>query len=104
MAGYPLLIGAVNATDADVPDGVMLVILGLLGTNTSALVITRLSMPLTATATNNPLPYVTPYQLLSAAEVRLVHVIPSGLVITRLPEPENATATNKPLPYVTDCH
>jgi hypothetical protein len=42
MAGYPMLIGAVNATDADVPDGVMLVILGLLGTNTSALVIMKL--------------------------------------------------------------
>ncbi len=81
-----MLVGAVNATDAYVPAGVMLVMLGLLGANTSALVITRLFTPEVATATNNPLPYVTPYQSLSAAEVRIVHVIPSGLVITRLPE------------------
>ena len=40
--------------------------------------------------------------MLSAADVRLVHVIPSGLVITRLPVPLPLTATNKPLPYVTE--
>ena len=34
----------------------MLVMLGLLGENNSALVITLLLVPLTATATNNPLP------------------------------------------------
>ena len=40
--------------------------------------------------------------MLSAADVRLVQVIPSGLVITRLPVPLPLTATNKPLPYVTE--
>ena len=58
-------------------------------------------MPLRATATNRPLPYVTSFHKLSAAEVRAVQVIPSGLVITRLPVPLFATATNRPLPYVT---
>jgi len=37
---------------------------------------TRLPVPLVATATKVPLPYVTPYQLLSAAEVRIVQVMP----------------------------
>ena len=41
-------------------------------------------------------------QEISAAEVRLVQVIPSGLVITRFPVPEKATATKSPLPYVTE--
>ena len=54
------------------------------------------------TATNKPLPYVTDRQLLSAADVRLVQVVPSGLVITRFPDPVALTATNKPLPYVTE--
>ena len=47
---------------------------------------------------------MTPYQSLSAAEVRIVQFIPSALVITLLPVPEYATATKRPLPYVTDCH
>ena len=66
------------------------------------LVITRLPVPVEATATNNPLPYATDSQELSAAEVRLVQVMPSGLVITRLTAPDKATATNSPLPYVTE--
>jgi hypothetical protein len=41
-------------------------------------VITRFPEPDVATATNSPLPYVTPVQLLSAALVRLVHPIPSN--------------------------
>ena len=51
-----MLVGAVNATNAYVPAGVMLLMLGLLGANSSALVITRLPVPETATATNKPLP------------------------------------------------
>ena len=66
-------------------------------------VITRLPVPVTETAANRPFPYVTPYQLLSAADDLDVHVTPSGLVITRLPVPVMDTATNWPLPYVTDC-
>jgi hypothetical protein len=62
---------------------------------------TRLPDPLDATATKRPLPYVTARQLLSAALVWLVQVMPSGLVMTRLPDPEDATATKRPLPYVT---
>ena len=61
-------------------------------------VITRFPDPEAATATNVPLPYVTPYQLLSEADVREVQVIPSGLVITRFPDPVSETATNVPLP------
>ena len=66
-------------------------------------VITRFPVPVTETAANRPFPYVTPYQLLSAADDLDVHVTPSGLVITRLPVPVMDTATNWPLPYVTDC-
>ena len=65
---------------------------------------TRSPMPVLLTATKSPLPYVTDRQLLSAAEVRLVQVMPSGLVMTRLPEPSPATATKIPLPYVTERH
>ena len=39
---------------------------------------------------------------MSAADVRLVQVVPSGLVITRFPDPVALTATNKPSPYVTE--
>ena len=50
--------------------------------------------------------HVTDNQMLSAAEVWLVQVMPSGLVITRLPLPEAATATNVSCPvgppHVTD--
>ena len=45
----------------------------------SGLVITRLPVPLPAIATNVPLPYVTPYQSLSTAEVRDVQVTPYSL-------------------------
>jgi predicted DNA-binding protein len=57
---------------------------------------TRLPVPEYATATNilSSLDQHTERQLLSAADVRAVQVIPSGLVITRLPVPEYATATN----------
>ena len=67
-------------------------------------VITRLPVPSLLTATNKPLPYVTEYHWLPAAELRLVQVIPSGLVITRLFVPVILTATNRPLPYVTEYH
>ena len=64
----------------------------------SGLVITRLPVPVPATATNFSCPVgppqVTPSQMLSTAEVWAVQVIPSGLVITRLPVPVPATATN----------
>ena len=68
----------------------------------SGLVITRFPVPLSLTATNKPLPYVTDCHQLSAAGVRAVQVIPSGLVITPFPVPVSLTATNKPLPYVTE--
>ena len=53
----------------------------------SGLVITRFPVPDLAVATNNPFPYATLFHKLSAAEVRMVHVMPSGLVITRFPTP-----------------
>ena len=58
---------------------------------------TRLPVPLSATAMNNESSgdQHTEIQLLSAADVRDVQVMPSGLVITRLLEPEVPTATNK---------
>jgi hypothetical protein len=61
-------------------------------------VMTRLPLPLMETATNFccPVapPHVTESQPLSAADVRLVQVMPSGLVMTRLPVPLKETATN----------
>ena len=58
---------------------------------------TRLPVPLSETAQNsrNSGDQQTDHQLLSAAEVREVQVIPSGLVITRLPVPSSETAQNK---------
>jgi hypothetical protein len=61
-------------------------------------VITRSPVPLAETATKVLFPKTTEFQLLSAADEREVHVIPSGLVITRLPTPESLTATYRPLP------
>ena len=73
-------------------------------------VITRL-VPLELTATNVPtpltVPYVTDCQLLFAAALRAVQLVPLVLVITRLsivPEVLSLTATNTPLPYVTERH
>ena len=58
---------------------------------TKELVITRSRTPLFATATNFSCPagppQVTDAQLLSAADVCVVQVMPSGLVITRFPAP-----------------
>ena len=64
----------------------------------SGLVITRFPAMEPATATKSPLPYVTEFQPVFAADVRLVQVTPSGLVITRFPSPVPATATKSPLP------
>ena len=64
----------------------------------SVLVMTRLPVPVVATATKRPSPFVTDCQSLLAAEVPLVQVMPLGLVMTRLPVPEAATATKRPLP------
>ena len=51
-----------------------------------------------ATATNTPLPQVTPTHPWPVADW-LVQLIPSGLVITRFSEPPScATATKRPLP------
>ena len=61
---------------------------------------TRSPVPVVATATKIPSPYVTPYQSLFASQVLMVQVVPSGLVMTRL-LPDAATATKIPLPYVT---
>ena len=45
----------------------------------SGLVITRLPVPESLTATNKPLPYATSSHTLSAADVRLVQVMPSAV-------------------------
>ena len=69
----------------------------------SAPVITRFPLPVLATATKSPLPYVTPLHWLSAADVPIVQVIPSGLVMTWFPVPAVPDkATKSPLPYVTE--
>ena len=70
------------------------VITGAFAAITKLLVITRFPVPLDATATKSPLPYVTPYQLLLAAEVLDVQLIPLVLVIT----PNELTATKRPFP------
>ena len=64
----------------------------------SGLVITRLPVPVTATAANKPSSgaHAIAHQALSAADARIVQFMPSGLVITRLPVPVAATAANKP--------
>jgi hypothetical protein len=68
----------------------------------SVLVMTRLPVPLVDTATNFSCPvgppHVTEFQLMSAAGVRVVHVMPSTLVMTRLPVPLLDTATNVSCP------
>ena len=58
---------------------------------------TRLSVPVPDTAQNRRSSgdQQTPRQLLSAAEVRDVHVMPSGLVMTRSPVPLSDTAQNR---------
>jgi hypothetical protein len=58
-------------------------------------VMTRLPEPVHATATkmDSSGDQHTPNQLLSAADVRVVHVMPLGLVMMRLPVPVHATAT-----------
>jgi hypothetical protein len=60
-------------------------------------VMTRLPVPVIATATNrlSSLDQHTERQSLSAADVRTVQVTPSRLVMTRLPAPDLATATNR---------
>src|SRR3569833_131089 len=61
-------------------------------------VITRFPVPLIDTAQNRPSEGAQQieFQLLSAADARIVHKIPSVLVITRLPVPVFATAQNRP--------
>ena len=63
----------------------------------SALVMIRL-LPLLATATSTSRcgDQQRQVQVLSAAEVRLVQVLPSGEVITRLPVPLLLNATSRP--------
>ena len=56
MAEPPTLAGGVKATEAVVSDGVMELIVGLPGAEASEEVITRLPVPLCATATKRPLP------------------------------------------------
>lgn len=55
------------------------------GSETDPEVMTRLPVPVMAVATHMPLPYARPLQLLSAAEVLEVQLMPSGLVIIRVP-------------------
>jgi len=59
---------------------------------------TRFRVPLLETATNNPnsADQTTLFHVLSAAEVRVVQVVPLDDVITRLPVPVCETATNRP--------
>ena len=64
----------------------------------SVLVITRLSPPASATATNRPSPYVMPRQLFEVLPAGLLcdaQVLPSVLVIT-LPLPPTATTSSTP--------
>ena len=104
MAEPPLDAGAVNETVAVVdPVAVAEPIVGapgavFCGVLDDGAVITRLFVPLLATATKRLLPKATDIQILSAAEVREVHVMPSDEVITRLPVPVLATATKRPSP------
>jgi len=71
----------------------------LLGDETNPDVITRSPVPDAATATNNSDPTGPPCtietQLLSAADDRRVHVMPSTDVITRLPIPVYAATATK---------
>jgi hypothetical protein len=55
-------------------------------------------VPVEATATNRPLPYVIEFQLFAAAPVLKVHVIPSGEVMTLFVVEVADTATKRPLP------
>lgn len=81
VAGYVAPAVAVTVMVADALPATAVGAAGATGIY-APLVITRLLVPLMATATNSPLPYATDDQGLLAAEVRLVHVVPSGLVIT----------------------
>ena len=56
IADEPLLAGAVKATEAEVADGVMELMVGIPGAKASEDVITRLPVPFTDTATKRPLP------------------------------------------------
>ena len=56
IADEPLLAGAVKATEAEVADGVMELMVGIPGAKASDEVITRLPVPVAATATKSPLP------------------------------------------------
>jgi hypothetical protein len=59
-----------------------------------------LLVPDDATATNDPLPYVTLSQVFASAALLAVHVIPSRDVMTLLvPIPSWETATKVPFPY-----
>ena len=68
-------------------------------------VITRFRLPLELTATNKPAPFVTDSQLLFAAAVRAVQVIPLFVLVITAPLAPTATNVPTPLtvPYVTDC-
>src|SRR2546429_25874 len=50
------------------------------------------------TATNRPLPYVTPFRSICVPELAAIHVTASDEVRTR---PASPTATKEPFPYVT---
>ncbi len=67
-------------------------------------VMTRFPVPDAATVANWSFPKVTPAHELSAAEGRLVHVLPSGEVMTRFPVPDWATATKRLFPNATPVH
>jgi hypothetical protein len=88
----PPLAAAVNETVNELSPDAIEVIVGADGALvTKPEVMTRLPVPLSATATNfccpvGP-PHVTDRQTLSAGEVCVVQVMPSGLVMTRLPVP-----------------
>ncbi|OWY22386.1 hypothetical protein C7N43_09425 [Sphingobacteriales bacterium UPWRP_1] len=67
----------------------------------SGLVMTRF-VPVAATATKRPLPYVTESHWVACAAVRAVQVMPSGLVMTGFVPIPSPTATKRPLPYATE--
>ena len=113
--GLPPLAAAVNETVNKLSPDAIEVIVGADGVLvTRPEVMTRLPVPVTATATNFSCPtgppHVTEYHWLrlGAEEVRAVQAMPSGLVMTRLQALLGETATNfccpAGPPHVTEPH
>jgi len=109
----PPLVPAVNATVNEPSPVVTELIVGAPGAEgTGPHVMTRLPVPLLATATNSCAPAGPPQvterqSLLPAGVVSVVQVMPVGLVMTRFPSPLHETAMNFSCPagpsQVTNC-